>query len=409
MNKPIAIKVENVSKKYCRSLKKSMRYGMSDIGRNMLGLRSRSEQLRKDEFWAIDDVSFEIRRGEVFGLIGSNGSGKTTFLKMINGIFMPDKGKITVTGRVGALIAVGAGFHPTLTGRENIYVNGAILGMTKKEIDGKFDSIVEFADIGDFLDAPVKTYSSGMFVRLGFSVAVHGEPDILLIDEVLAVGDKDFQIKCYQKMAEVRKTGTTIILVTHNESVIREYTSQTLYLFNGTQRFFGSSDEAISLYIKDVLEHKSKKAAINPVFKSKQYKKAELVSLKFYDKSGREVSFLETGQELNISLECKVNEKLKDPIFGVYFYDDRGFSYCINSHYENVNFNGDLNGLVKIKISVPEFHLPMNSYVCTTFIAEEIPDNLMDWHDKAYRFVVGRAGNSRGSIKLPTRWEIEKE
>jgi len=405
----IAVKVENVSKKYCRALKKSMLYGMDDIGRNMLGLRSRSERLRKDEFWAIDDVSFEIKRGEVFGLIGSNGSGKTTFLKLINGIFMPDKGKITVMGRVGALIAVGAGFHPTLTGRENVYVNGAILGMTKKEIDGKFDSIVEFADIGDFLDAPVKTYSSGMFVRLGFSVAVHCEPDILLVDEVLAVGDKDFQLKCYQKMAEVRKTGTTIILVTHNENVIREYTSQTLYLFNGTQRFFGPSEEAISLYIKDVLEHKSKKTAVNPVFESKRYKKAEVVSLKFYDKSGREVSFLETGQELNISLKCKVNEKLKDPIFGVYFYDDSGFSYCINSHYENVNFNGELNGLVKIKISVPEFHLPMNSYVCTTFIAEEIPDNLIDWHDKAYRFVVGRARNARGSIKLPTRWEIEKQ
>lgn len=408
MHKPVVIKVENVSKKYCRSFKESMQYGMSDIGRNIIGLRSHSDLLRKDEFWALDDVSFEIKRGEAFGLIGSNGSGKTTLLKMLSGIFMPDKGKITITGRVGALIAVGAGFHPMLTGRENVYINGAILGMTKKEVDDKFDSIVEFADIGDFLDAPVKTYSSGMFVRLGFAVAVHCEPDILLIDEVLAVGDKDFQIKCYQKIAEIRKNGTTIILVAHNENVIREYTSKVIYLFNGTQKYFGSSEDAISVYIKDVLEHRSKKTATNPVLKSKQYKKAEIIALKFYDKSGQEVSFLESGQELNITLECQVKEKLNNPIFGVYFYDDHGFSYCINSDYENESFNGELNGLIKIKIKVPEFHLPMNSYLCTTLIAEEIPDNLIDWHDKSYRFVVGRAHNARGSIKLPTQWTLEQ-
>jgi len=185
MDDEIAIKVDHVSKKYCKSLKRAMVYGVTDIGRNTLGLSSHSENLRKHEFWAVDDISFEVRKGETLGIIGSNGSGKTTLLKMLNGIFWPDKGKITINGRVGALIEVGAGFHPLLTGRENVYINAAILGMTKEEVDEKFDSIIEFADIGDFLDTPVKFYSSGMYVRLGFAVAVHCEPDILLVDEVL--------------------------------------------------------------------------------------------------------------------------------------------------------------------------------------------------------------------------------
>lgn len=155
----MTIKVEHVSKKFSKSLRHSMLYGMEDIGHNLIGLSSNSAKLREKEFWAVDDVSFEIKKGDTLGLIGPNGSGKSTLLKMLNGIFWPDKGKITVRGRVGALIEVGAGFHPLLTGRENVYLNGAILGMSKSEIDSKFDRIVEFADIGDFLDSPVKSYS----------------------------------------------------------------------------------------------------------------------------------------------------------------------------------------------------------------------------------------------------------
>ncbi|MCK4325438.1 ABC transporter ATP-binding protein, partial [bacterium] len=182
----IAIKVEHVSKKFCKRLRHTMLYGTVDIARSTLGLLPHSGQLRVGEFWAVDDVSFELKRGETLGIIGPNGAGKTTVLKMLNGIFMPDKGKIIIKGRVGALIEVGAGFHPMLTGRENIYINGTILGMSKREIDKKFDDIVNFADIGDFIDSPVKHYSSGMYVRLGFAIAIHCEPDILLVDEVLA-------------------------------------------------------------------------------------------------------------------------------------------------------------------------------------------------------------------------------
>ncbi|GBE39708.1 teichoic acids export ATP-binding protein TagH [bacterium BMS3Bbin08] len=242
------IKAENVSKKYCRSLKHVMLYGVHDIARNTLGLSSQSERLRDGEFWAVDDVSFEVKRGETLGIIGPNGSGKSTMLKLINGIFMPDKGRIEIKGRVGALIEVGAGFHPMLNGRENIYVNGAILGMSKKEIDKKFDEIVDFADIGEFIDAPVKHYSSGMVVRLGFAIAVHCEPDILLVDEVLAVGDVGFQNKCFNKVGELRKKGVTTILVSHNMHIISAFTINALVLNNSRATYFDSVVDAIKEY-----------------------------------------------------------------------------------------------------------------------------------------------------------------
>lgn len=250
MNDEVAIKVEHVSKKYCKSLKRSILYGVKDIGRNVLGMSSHSEKLRKDEFWALDAVSLEVKKGETLGIIGPNGSGKTTLLKLLNGIFWPDKGKITVKGRVGALIEVGAGFHPLLTGRENVYINAAILGMTKKEVDEKFDSIVEFADIGDFIDTPVKYYSSGMFVRLGFAVAVHCEPDILLVDEVLAVGDEGFQNKCFNKIGELRKNGTTTIIVSHNMHVISSFAEKAIFLNNAKAEYFNSVAEGIKKYTK---------------------------------------------------------------------------------------------------------------------------------------------------------------
>jgi lipopolysaccharide transport system ATP-binding protein len=408
MKEDIAIKVEHVSKKYCKSLRRSMLYGVQDIGRNTIGLSSRSDRLRKNEFWAIDDVSFEVKKGETLGIIGPNGSGKTTLLKMLNGIFWPDKGKITARGRVGALIEVGAGFHPLLTGKENVYINAAILGMTKREVDQKFNEIIEFADIGDFINVPVKFYSSGMYVRLGFAVAVHCEPDILLVDEVLAVGDKDFQIKCYQKMHAIKKRGTTILLVAHNEYTIREQTKVCLYIDNGNMKFIGSSEDAISLYIKEMLESKTKKSISIKIDKSQLTKKAEIVSLNFFDRDWNEISFIESGQELNIVLECVIREKLNFPVFGVNFYDNSGFMYCAISNYENVFFEKVLKGKIKIKINIFHFHMPTNNYLCSAILSEENIDNLIDWHDMAYRFTVGRAKNARGSIKLSTKWELEK-
>ncbi len=243
------VSVENVSKKFCRGLKRGMMYTLQDVGHDLCGATTPEPKLRPEEFWAVRDLGFELRQGESLGLLGTNGAGKSTLLKMLNGIIRPDKGKITLRGRVGALIEVGAGFHPMLTGRENIYVNGAILGMTKRELDKKIDSIIAFSGLsGEILDAPVKTYSSGMYVRLGFTVAIHSEPDILLVDEVLAVGDSAFRVKCSEWIAGFLKRQGTLILVSHYLPSIRETCNKVVYMQSGEVVYSGDVMEGLQVY-----------------------------------------------------------------------------------------------------------------------------------------------------------------
>jgi lipopolysaccharide transport system ATP-binding protein len=267
----VLVKVEGVSKKFCRSLKKSLWYGVCDIAgelspfgrRDIAGdrrlemadrtpssisqLPSTSPPLRDGEFWAVNDVSFELRRGECLGLIGHNGAGKTTLLKMLNGLIKPDSGKITMRGRVGALIALGAGFNPILTGRENIYINGSVLGLSKKEIDEKIDEIIDFAEIGEFIDSPVQNYSSGMTVRLGFAVATALDPDILILDEVLAVGDVDFRRKCYDRISRLRKKAA-VVFVSHNADQLIQVCSRGVVLNTGRMMADESIEKAIACY-----------------------------------------------------------------------------------------------------------------------------------------------------------------
>jgi len=212
----ILISADKVSKKFCRDLRTSLRYGICDLLAVYTGMSNRTGQVLRDkEFWAVKDVSFEVRRGECLGLIGHNGSGKSTLLKMLNGLLRPDTGRIEMRGRVGALIELGAGFNPVLTGRENIFNNGALLGMSRLNVRNKMEEIVEFSELGEFIDSPVSFYSSGMRMRLGFSIAVHSDPDILLLDEVLAVGDLGFTLKCYNKMDELQQK-TAMVFVSHS-------------------------------------------------------------------------------------------------------------------------------------------------------------------------------------------------
>ena len=225
-----------------------MVYGMSDLATSFFSIPTRTDRLRHGEFWAVADISFEVKQGEAIGLIGTNGAGKSTMLKMINGIFMPDKGTITFKGKMGALIEVGAGFHPLLTGRENIYINGSILGMTKSDINRNLDAIIDFAGIDDFIDAPVKHYSSGMFVRLGFAIAAHCKPDILLIDEVLAVGDANFKRKCLNHLTSLRKEGVTFVIVSHNMQTIEGITSKAILFDHGKMTACGDPGSVIARY-----------------------------------------------------------------------------------------------------------------------------------------------------------------
>ncbi len=233
------VRVERVSKKFCRSLRKSLWYGLKDVvgdlsfGQHTRQLSDTRVALREDEFWAVDEVSFEVRRGECLGLIGQNGAGKTTLLKLLNGLIKPDHGRIEMWGNVGALIALGAGFSPILTGRENVLVNGAILGLSRADVEAKMEAIIAFAEIGPFIDAPVQTYSSGMVVRLGFAVAVMLiQPDVLILDEVLAVGDVAFIIKCLNAVRELASK-SAVILVSHNMQLVSAFCTRVMYLEHG--------------------------------------------------------------------------------------------------------------------------------------------------------------------------------
>ncbi len=246
MQKPSVV-VQEVSKKFGLSLKSALKYGLIDSGRRLLG-RDKDSTLRSGEFWALNDVDFVLDPGDALGIMGVNGSGKTTLLRILNGTYSPDKGKVTLRGRIGALIAAGAGFSPMLSGRENIHISGALLGMTPSEIRNRFDEIVAFAELDEFIDMPVRNYSSGMSVRLGFAIAVISSPEILLVDEVLAVGDMSFQKKCFERIHTLKREGTTILLVSHAPGAIWAVCNRGLFMDGGRVVVTGAVEDVIRAY-----------------------------------------------------------------------------------------------------------------------------------------------------------------
>lgn len=247
----VLVRCENVGKKFCRDLKKSLWYGIKDSATDLLGLPTGNQEgLRDGEFWANRDISFELKRGECLGIVGRNGAGKTTILKILNGLIKPDSGHVEMRGRVGALIALGAGFNPILTGWENLFVNASILGLTRREALEAADEIVEFAGIAEFMDAAVRTYSSGMQVRLGFAIASTLCPDILIVDEVLAVGDAEFRLKCMKRMRRVMQNDCSVILVSHNLIDIQNMANKVLWLEKGKAKHLGAPAKVISGYLR---------------------------------------------------------------------------------------------------------------------------------------------------------------
>ncbi|MGB8218561.1 MAG: ABC transporter ATP-binding protein [Candidatus Methanoperedens sp.] len=418
MDDDIAIKAENVSKKYCKSLNKSMLYGVRDIARNMVGLGSHPEILRDGEFWAVDDVSFELKKGETLGIIGPNGSGKTTLLKMLNGIFWPDKGKITIKGKVGALIEVGAGFHPLLTGRENIYINGAILGMSKKDIDEKFDDIVAFADIGDFLDSPVKTYSSGMFVRLGFAVAVHCEPDILLVDEVLAVGDGVFRNKCYQRLNNMkRKKDIAIVFVSHDLYIVEKFCDKGILLNNGII----SQQDEIHRIVKDYqstinqLLYNSE-IIISDSLKKQGTKDIRLINVKFLTKDGKEQTSFDFGDTIRVRIEYESKNLVSNPRFQISIrrYDGELIS-VFGPNFDNVEIP-IIEGRGIIECWIEKIPILSNKYYFNIGIYDKTGAITYDWwsggerSDLSFYILPNRVsammGSYTGICHFDSRWVI---
>lgn len=306
-----AIRVENLAKRYRIGSREEQRDTLVGTlsnwvrqpGRNLqrlYRLTSFDANDEQDVVWALRDVSFNVQKGEVFGVIGRNGAGKSTLLKILSRITYPTSGRVEIRGRVSSLLEVGTGFHPELTGRENIYLNGTILGMTKTEIDRKFDEIVDFSGVEKFIDTPVKHYSSGMGVRLAFSVAAYLEPEILLVDEVLAVGDLEFQKKCLGKMGQVAAGGRTVLFVSHNLNAVETLCSKSLFLEKGSIVFSGVTPKALSLYIKSL----SSESDTDIVYRYDRKGSGEIrfVSVEYLDPSRNKISSIESGQPLIIRL-----------------------------------------------------------------------------------------------------------
>ncbi|PKD21133.1 ABC transporter [Salegentibacter salinarum] len=310
----VLVKVEGLSKKFCKDLKTSLWYGVQDLLSNLKGNRAERE-LREKEFWAVKDISFELRRGECLGLIGHNGAGKSTLLKILNGLLNPDAGKVTIKGRVGALIELGAGFNPILTGRENIYNNGAILGFSRKEINEKLDEIIDFAEIREFIDMPVQNYSSGMKVRLGFAVAAQMEPDVLIIDEVLAVGDMGFKLKCFKTIDEILPR-TAIVFVSHSMPQVSRLCNQVILMEQGKSSFQGNDiARAIDLYYNRFLNNSSQEIFSDGTFR---LEKVELMGATGYE---GKVPVLHWNDNLNLFFKFKVKNVKEVPRFVISIFD----------------------------------------------------------------------------------------
>jgi lipopolysaccharide transport system ATP-binding protein len=316
MEKEVLIKVSGLSKKFCRSIKRSLWYGTKDMLSAFSSIVS-EKTLRQDEFWALKDISFEVRRGECLGLIGHNGAGKSTLLKLLNGLIRPDAGSIEMSGRVGALIELGAGFSPLLSGRENVYINGSILGLSKVEIDEKYKEIVEFAELADFMDTPIQNYSSGMKVRLGFAIAAQVNPDILLIDEVLAVGDMGFTLKCFNQMDKLLKN-TAIILVSHSIPQVARMATNLCVLEKGKSIFFGKNvANGINLYYskfgnKILNVESNSKAVLEKIWIEREDGIEETIN---------DIFIVPSGMSIYVFLKIKTYIDIKRPEIYIAFYD----------------------------------------------------------------------------------------
>ncbi|MBP1839124.1 ABC transporter ATP-binding protein [Formosa algae] len=406
-----AIKVENLSKQYRLGTvgTGSFAHDMNRWWHTVRGKENpylkigetndRTTKGNSEYVWALENINFEVPKGEVLGIIGKNGAGKSTLLKLLSRVTAPTTGSIKARGRIASLLEVGTGFHPELTGRENVFLNGAIMGMTKKEIQSKFDEIVDFAGCERYIDTPVKRYSSGMYVRLAFAVAAHLEPEILIVDEVLAVGDVEFQKKAIGKMKEVSEGGgRTVLFVSHNMASIEQLCDSCVLLENGTVKAVDTTNKIIEMYISGNL--KKSEITLQDRKDRKGDQKIKIEKVSFYNSDNLKIDSILTGQELRIRLDYKAIDKfdLNKVKVSIGVRNKKGeVLFNCPSNIFNYENELDLNG--SLDLLIPKFPLLEGVYTYTIFI--EVDKVVSDWIQEAGNFtVVG--GDFYGTGKLPT-------
>jgi lipopolysaccharide transport system ATP-binding protein len=412
-----AIRVEKLSKQYRigankRPRDRHLRETISDGVRGLWdGLRGRNgngrggKRVADDrEFWALKDVSFEVRPGEVVGIIGRNGAGKSTLLKVLSQIVEPTSGRAEVRGRMGSLLEVGTGFHPELTGRENIYLNGSILGMSRREIDRKFDEIVEFSGVEQFLETPVKRYSSGMYVRLAFAVAAHLEPEILIVDEVLAVGDAAFQEKCLGQMQRTASHGRTILFVSHNMASIRELCGRVVLLKAGRAVADGAPGEVIKSYFEDVRASQSGSLRDWADRDPGSTGVARIIRLETVPDEGKAPDCVETGARLRLRMEVEFSELVRNPTFGVLVHSMTGEPLLdIRSVHGGLHID-QVAGAVRIDLTVPSLGLYPGEYFLSPWVADRTMKRNLDWVRHVRVLLVIPADNLSSDLQRTGTW-----
>jgi ABC-2 type transport system ATP-binding protein len=386
-----AIDVDGVSKVF-----RLYREKPSSLKARLLTSRSRAE-----EFWALRDITFEIQEGESLGLIGHNGSGKTTLLKVIAGILRPTSGAVRQYGRIAALLELGAGFHPELTGRENVYLNASFLGLTRKETDRVYEGIVEFAELQDFMDNQVKFYSSGMLVRLGFAVAVHVDPDILLIDEVLAVGDEAFQARCLERVRRFQREGRTIVLVTHALDTVRQVCDRAVMLDHGRVHAIGSPEEVV-YELRYVLLRR------DPNFVPEEgTREVEIASVELIRDDGSTARPVAPGEDLTVQVDVRTNEPVDDldATFAVY---DGANQLVVDGRTSRDGYDfGRLNGKRRVRFLLREVPLAAGKYWVTIGLESGTTGRLYHVQTQRYWFEVHEQSAARERIEVPVVVSVE--
>jgi len=401
-----AIQFDGVSKKFILHHERARSFQELVVGLFRRNNRSR------EEFWALRDVSFAVERGETVGIIGPNGAGKSTVLKLISRIIEPTSGQIAVRGRIGALLELGAGFHPDLTGRENIYLNGSILGLSRAEIRRRLDDIIGFAELERFIDVPVKHYSSGMFVRLGFSVAVHTDPEILLVDEVLAVGDQAFQRKCIEQIMEFRCAGCTVVLVSHDLQMIQHLCSRVLWLDQGRLMDDGETDQVIARYINIIRTDWEKRldSEHKGITIARERKPLQIQEVKMLDSEGHPRWVFPSGQPLRIQIAYECIEPVERPVFSILIHRSDGL-YVSSTNTFNIDPTdiGPIQGRGVVSVDIERLDLYEGDYLLSVgaYLEPDPPfwSQPADFRDKQYRFRVISPKGTHGVLVLPARWE----